>query len=96
VADLVVDVDALARFGGQLDSIRSRMDAARAWTHQYDGQMGASQVEDALHGFSSGWDDGRTEIDGSLQALSQMLTDSAQQFRDADKKLADNAAPQGK
>ncbi|WP_194890968.1 hypothetical protein [Catenulispora pinisilvae] len=86
--DLAVDVDALETFGGQLDSIRTRMNAARDWTHQYDGQMGASQVEDALHSFSSGWKDGRTEIDGSLQALSEMLTNAAQNFRQADADLA--------
>ncbi|WP_344659474.1 hypothetical protein [Catenulispora subtropica] len=82
--DLVVDADALEAFGGQLESIRSRMNAARDWTHQYDGQMGAAEVEDALHSFSSGWRDGRKEIDGSLKALSDMLTNSAQTFRQTD------------
>lgn len=86
--DLVVDVDALDTFSGQLESIRTRMNAARDWTHQYDGQMGASQVEDALHSFSSGWKDGRSEIDGSLSALSQMLSNSAENFRKADQGLA--------
>jgi len=86
--DLAVDVDALETFGGQLESIRSRMNAARDWTHQYDGQMGASQVEDALHSFASGWKDGRKEIDGSLQALSEMLTNTAQNFRQTDQDLA--------
>lgn len=86
--DLAVDVDALENFSGQLESIRTRMDAARDWTHQYDGQMGASQVEDALHSFSSGWKDGRTEIDGSLKALSEMLKNSADNFRQADQDLA--------
>jgi len=85
--DLVVDVDALETFGGQLESIRSRMDAARDWTHQYDGQMGAKEVEDALHSFSSGWRDGRKEIDESLKALSEMLTNSAQTFRQTDADL---------
>ncbi|MFD0630278.1 hypothetical protein [Catenulispora yoronensis] len=86
--DLVVDVDALDTFGTQLESIRTRMNAARDWTHQYDGQMGAKEVEDALHDFSNGWRDGRKEIDGSLQALSQMLTNSAENFRQADQNLA--------
>ncbi|MFL6116628.1 MAG: hypothetical protein ACJ786_35520 [Catenulispora sp.] len=88
MADLVVDVDALDTFGGQLESIRSRMNAARDWTHQYDGQMGASEVEDALHSFASGWKDGRKEIDESLKALSDMLTNSAQTFRQTDSDLA--------
>lgn len=86
--DLAVDVDALETFGGQLESIRTRMNAARDWTHQYDGQMGASQVEDALHSFASGWKDGRKEIDGSLQALSEMLMNTAQNFRQTDQDLA--------
>jgi hypothetical protein len=89
MADLNVDVDALEGFGDQLDNIRTRMNAARDWTHQYDGQMGAAEVENALHDFAGGWKDGRTEIDGSLQALSQMLHTSAQHFRDTDQKLAD-------
>lgn len=98
MADLVVDVDALEGFGGRLESIRTRMNAARDWTHQYDGQMGASEVEHALHDFSDGWKDGRKEIDGSLTALSQMLTNSAQTFRQTDTALAkavtpDQAAP---
>jgi hypothetical protein len=87
VADLVVDVDALDRFGGQLESIRSRMNAARDWTHQYDGQMGAAEVEDALHSFAGGWKDGRKEIDDSLKALSDMLKNSAQTFRQTDQDL---------
>lgn len=86
--DLAVDVDALETFSGQLESIRTRMNAARDWTHQFDGQMGASQVEDALHSFSSGWKDGRTEIDGSLTALSQMLKNAADNFRKTDQDLA--------
>ena len=88
MADLAVDVDALDRFGGQLESIRTRMNAARDWTHQYDGQMGAAEVEDALHSFASGWKDGRTEIDGSLKALSDMLSNASQTFRQADQDLA--------
>ena len=96
MADLVVDVDALERFGTQLDGIRTRMNAAREWTHQYDGQMGAAEVEDALHDFAGGWKDGRKEIDDSLNALSQMLHTSAQHFRDADKQLADATKPQQK
>lgn len=86
--DLVVDVDALETFGGQLESIRNRMNAARDWVHKYDGQMGAAEVEDALHSFSSGWRDGRKEIDGSLKALADMLTNSSQNFRQADADLA--------
>jgi hypothetical protein len=87
MADLVVDVDALDRFGGQLESIRTRMNAARDWTHQYDGQMGAAEVEDALHSFSGGWKDGRKEIDDSLKALSEMLKNSSQTFRQTDQEL---------
>ena len=94
MADLVVDVDALESFGAQLESIRTRMDAARDWTHQYDGQLGVKSVEDALHDFSGGWRDGRKEIDGSLKALSDMLTNSAQAFRGADQQLAEAATPQ--
>lgn len=86
--DLAVDVDALDTFGGQLESIRTRMNAARDWTHQYDGQMGAAEVENALHSFASGWKDGRSEIDGSLKALSDMLKNSADNFRQMDTDLA--------
>ena len=82
--DLVVNPDALEGFGSQLESIRARMNAARDWTHQYDGQLGDKDVDDALHSFASGWKDGRKEIDGSLQALSEMLINSAQNFRQAD------------
>jgi uncharacterized protein YukE len=94
MTDLAVDVDALQSFGDQLGSIRTRMNAAREWTHQYDGQMGASEVENALHDFAGGWKDGRKEIDDSLKALSDMLHSSAQQFRDTDKALADALKPQ--
>lgn len=93
MADLVVDVDALDTFGSQLDSIRTRMDAAKSWTHRYDGQMGAAEVEDALHAFSSGWTDGRKEIDDSLKSLAEMLHNSAQAFRDADGQLAQEVQP---
>lgn len=82
--DLVVDSDALATFGAQLESIRTRMNAARDWTHQYDGQLGDKEVDDALHSFASGWKDGRKEIDGSLKALSDMLANSAENFRQLD------------
>jgi hypothetical protein len=50
--------------------------------------MGASQVEDALHSFSSGWKDGRKEIDGSLKALSEMLKNAAENFRKTDEDMA--------
>ena len=88
MADLVVDIQALESFGGQLESIRSRLDASRDWTHQYDGDMGASQVEHALHDFSSGWKDGRKEIDESLKALSEMLINAAQTWQQTDADMA--------
>jgi hypothetical protein len=94
VPDLSVDVDALEAFGTLLESIRTRMDAARDWTHQYDGQLGVKVVENALHDFSGGWRDGRKEIDSSIKALSDMLTQSAQTFRATDHQLAVNATPQ--
>jgi hypothetical protein len=64
------------------------MDAAKAWTHEYDGQMGAAEVEDALHDFASGWRDGRKEIDDSVKSLADMLHNSAQAFRSTDSGLA--------
>lgn len=88
MADLKVDVDKLELFGGQLESIRTRMNAARDWMYGHDGQMGSKQVESALHSFYSGWKDGRKEIDGSLEALSQMLLNAAENFRQADTDLA--------
>ena len=88
MADLKVDVDKLELFGGQLESILTRMNAARDWMYGHDGQMGSKQVESALHSFYSGWKDGRTEIDGSLKALSEMLKTAAENFRKSDQDLA--------
>jgi hypothetical protein len=84
-----VDLDALSQLSADLESIRTRMDAAREWTHQFDGLMGASQVEDALHDFASGWRDGRKRIDGNAKALSDMAANSVEAFRSTDQQLAD-------
>jgi hypothetical protein len=40
-----------------------------------------------MHSSADGWRDGRKEIDGSLKALSDMLTNSAQTFRQTDEGL---------
>ena len=87
---LKVDLDGLEAFSKQLDSIRSRMDATRNTIDSFNGQMGAAEVEDALHSFNDNWRDGRSRIDKKCEHFSKAADQTSQQLRQADQKLADD------
>lgn len=84
---LKVDLDGLEQFSSTLEGIRKTMDGTRNLFDAYAADLGSGKVASALDHFDSNWHDGRKEIDGNLQSLSQMADKAVQQFRDTDTKL---------
>lgn len=84
---LNVDLDGLEQFSSTLENIRKTMDGTRNLFDAYSADMGSGKVTSALDHFDSNWHDGRKEIDGKLQSLSQMADKAVQQFRSADTQL---------
>lgn len=85
---LVVDLDGLEAFAGNLDSIRSRMNGTRSLVDGYAGDLGSAEVEGALDDFESNWSDGRKKIDENAGRLATMAREAAKGLRQADDDLA--------
>ena len=86
--NLKVDLDGLESFASQLKSIKDRMNGTRAMFDSYRGDLGSSEVADALDSFESNWKDGRKQIDDHLEGLAKMAEQVVREIRKADQKLA--------
>jgi hypothetical protein len=84
---LKVDIDGLEQFASTLENIRKTMDGTRKLFDAYTADLGSAKVAHALDDFDSNWHDGRKEIDGKLQGLSQMADKAVEQFRRTDTQL---------
>ena len=87
--DLSVDVEGLRVLSGTLGSVRSDLDATRSVISAGREAIGSDQVYDALDDFENNWDDGRGQINENMQAMQEILDESAAAYEQTDQDLAD-------
>jgi hypothetical protein len=88
LADLKVDYQLLDSIESSLSSLLSEFQNIKAQTGGYDGDMGSGAVASAMDGFAGNWDDHRKNLISSIQSLGKMVSETKQQFRNADDKLS--------
>jgi hypothetical protein len=94
VPDLSVDVAGLRTLAGTLRSVRGSLDATRSVIEAARDEVGSDDVYDALDSFESSWDDGRGRIDENIQAMTEILDESADAYEQTDADLADSLRAQ--
>ena len=87
--DLSVDVEGLRTLSGTLASVRSNLDATRHVIEATRHDLGSDDLYDALDDFENNWDDGRGQIDKNMQAMMEILDESADAYEKTDQDLAD-------
>ncbi|MGW0431515.1 hypothetical protein ACWDV4_03035 [Micromonospora sp. NPDC003197] len=85
---LTVNLDGLAEFAAQLESIRVGMDSAKAWMNEFSGDLGGPEVDSAISNFESHWRDGRGRVDENCAQLIKMANQAVENLRKADDDLA--------
>ena len=88
MADLKVDYQLLDAIESSLSRLLSEFQNIKAQTGGYDGAMGSGDVASAMNGFAGNWDDHRKNLISSIESLGKMVSETKQQFQDADNKLA--------
>ncbi|MFB4194512.1 hypothetical protein [Streptomyces carpaticus] len=86
--DLGIPFEALEEFGGELDSIKNRMNGLGRTFDSYEEDLGDSGVVEALDSFVDNWRDGRAEIDEQLTSLKDMTQNIITFFTDVDGEYA--------
>jgi hypothetical protein len=86
--DLSVDVAGLRTLSGTLRSVRDALDATRSVVEAGRDEVGSDDVYDALDAFESNWDDGRGQINENMQAMTEILDESAAAYEQTDEELA--------
>jgi hypothetical protein len=93
---LTVNLDGLADFATELETIRTGMDTARSWMNEFSGDLGGPEVDNALSHFESHWRDGRSRVDKNCEQLIKMANQAVESLRKADddltRQLRDSAA----
>ena len=88
MADLKVDYQLLGSIERSLASLHSEFQNIQVDTGAYDGAMGSADVASAMDGFAGNWNDHRKSLISSMQSLGKMVSETIQQFKNADNKLA--------
>jgi hypothetical protein len=88
MADLKVDFSLLDSIERSLSSLHSEFQNIQVNTNAYDGAMGSGDVASAMDGFAGNWSDHRKNLISSMQSLGTMVSETIQQFKNADNKLA--------
>jgi Excreted virulence factor EspC, type VII ESX diderm len=86
--DLSVDVAGLRTLSGTLRSVRDALVATRSVVEAGRDEVGSDDVYDALGSFESSWDDGRGQINENMQAMTEILDESAAAYEQTDHELA--------
>ena len=86
--DLSVDVTGLRTLSGTLRSVRDALDATRSVVEAGRDEVGSADVYEALDSFESNWDDGRGQINENMQAMTEILDESAAAYEQTDEELA--------
>lgn len=88
MADLKVDYQLLDSTERTLSSLVSEFQHIKARDGSYDGAMGSGDIASAMDGFAGNWDYHRQKLVGSMQALGTMISESKDQFRKTDDRMA--------
>jgi len=88
MADLKVDYQLLEEIERSLSSLHSEFSNIQVDTSAYDGAMGSGDIASAMDGFAGNWSDHRKNLISSMQSLGTMVSETRQQFKNADNKLA--------
>ncbi len=86
--DLSVDVAGLRTLAQTIRSVRSTLDATRSVIEAGRDDVGDDRVYDALDDFENHWDDGRKQIDKNIEAVGEVLDESARAYEKTDSELA--------
>ena len=86
--DLSVDVSGLRTLASTIRSVRSTLDATRSVGEAARDDVGDDRVYDALDSFEEHWDDGRGQIDKNIEAMGEILDESAGAYEKTDTELA--------
>jgi hypothetical protein len=86
--DLKVDYQLLESTERTLSSLVSEFQNMQAQESAYDGAMGSGPIAAAMNGFATNWNDNKTSLISSMQTLGKMVSETVQQFKNTDTKLA--------
>ncbi len=88
MADLYVDVDALAELARQLEAVRAALEHTKDSINAYDARLGSDRIADALDDFVSGWRDGRRQLIEGIDGLRARLTGAVETYREQEAALS--------
>ena len=86
--DLSVDVAGLRTLAHTIRSVQSTLDDTRSVVDAGRDDVGDSRVFEALDDFENHWDDGRGQIRKNIEAMSEILDESADAYEQTDTELA--------
>jgi hypothetical protein len=92
---LSVDLDGLEDFSAALETIRRSMSDAPNWMREFDGELGGSEVDDALDHFEGHWSDGRGQVDKNCDQFIKLVKTAVENIRKADNDLRDQLIASG-
>jgi hypothetical protein len=92
---LTVNLDGLADFATELETIRRGMDSARSWMNEFSGDLGGPEVDRAISHFESHWRDGRSRVDKNCEQLIKMANQAVESLRKADDDLTQQLRDSG-
>lgn len=89
---LKVSFEMLDRLSSKLGTLGNQMTGGDIGMDFYEvGQLAHPTVVRAIHDFTNDWDDRRDVLANKLTNLGELAGKAASQFREADKKLGDQA-----
>lgn len=88
MTDLQVDTEGLRTLSRTLAEVRGALDATRRIIDAGRDALGDNDVYDALNDFENNWDDGRGQINNNMQAMQEILDESANAYETTDGDLA--------
>ena len=88
MVDLSVDVNGLRTLAQTIRTVKSTLDSTRATIDANRDEVGDDRVYDALDDFENHWDDGRGQIGKNIEAMGEILDESASAYEQTDTDLA--------
>ncbi|MGW0135217.1 hypothetical protein [Streptomyces sp. NPDC003299] len=89
--DLALPLSELEGYGGQLRSLKARLNHTKKLFESYRDDIGDGSVNDALDDFESNWEDGREDVSQQFDALADMADAVVREFKKLDDDLAKKA-----
>jgi hypothetical protein len=86
--DLKVDYQLLESTERTLSSLVSEFQNMQAQESAYSGAMGSGPIAAAMDGFAANWNNNKKSLVNSMQGLGKMVSETLQQFKQTDTKLA--------